>query len=168
MLTESLSLDFNQKTSQTVRFPTLYHLSPDTLLSWLEARKLSLTLGSKFQARIELFITYCLIVTSFCLILWFAVLSNFFSLHLTTPQWISFFIKTVVLVYFSIGVLLPTSVINKQTLLQIRKLLILRENYYRLANDKTIMEQDQASIISTVQRYAVVQLNYIYRDLQGK
>ena len=116
ILTESLELDFNQKNANSIRFPTLDFLCPCTILSWLEARKLSLTIGSKYQARIEIFLTYTLACCGLFLAFWFVVFSNFFGLTIeimNTEQWINLFVKTVVLVYFCLAVLLPTSLINK-------------------------------------------------------
>ena len=44
-LSESLELDFNKKNPENIKFPTLNFMCPITILSWVEARKLSLTVG---------------------------------------------------------------------------------------------------------------------------
>ena len=51
-LSNSLELDFHTKNSITVRLPTINFFDTESLLSWLEARKLVLEIGNRFQIRI--------------------------------------------------------------------------------------------------------------------
>ena len=47
-LTSALELDFHTKNSVSVRFPTINFLDPNSMITWLEARKLVLETGSRF------------------------------------------------------------------------------------------------------------------------
>ena len=51
-LSESLEFDFHNKDPISVRLPTINFLDTQSLLSWLEARKITLELGSRFELRI--------------------------------------------------------------------------------------------------------------------
>ena len=48
MLTSSLELEFMKKDPITVRLPTINFLCPETLLCWIEARKILLDVGARF------------------------------------------------------------------------------------------------------------------------
>ena len=47
-LTQSLELFFYDKKSISVRFPTINFLDTETLLSWLDARRVALDIGVRF------------------------------------------------------------------------------------------------------------------------
>ena len=64
-LSNSLENDFFMKDSITVRLPTINMLDPQTLLSWQQARRLILQLGSQWQDRMQLYFSFNLVVTAF-------------------------------------------------------------------------------------------------------
>merc|ERR1712151_403587 len=60
-LSNSLETDFIKKDELTVRFPTINFMDKKSLLSWLEARRIVVEAGQRFQLRIQVIIT-CYIV----------------------------------------------------------------------------------------------------------
>ena len=57
-VSNSIELDFLKKDKTEVRMPTLNFMDKKSLMTWLEARKLVLTTGSRFQIRIQYYVTY--------------------------------------------------------------------------------------------------------------
>ena len=70
-LSSSLELDFFKKDARTVRLPTINFLDPETLLSWIEARKIILDTGARFQIRIQIYISFFMVMIAImsCMIL---------------------------------------------------------------------------------------------------
>ena len=64
-LSSSLELDFHKKDTISVRFPTINFLDPQTLHSWVEARKLTLSIGARFTIRMQIYISIYLLLTAF-------------------------------------------------------------------------------------------------------
>ena len=116
-LSESLEFDFHNKDPVSVRLPTLNFLDTDSLLTWLEVRKLTLELGSRFHLRIQLYISFFIILDGLLLLLLFAMGSGLVKSDiLSTKAWIVIGVHAGFLTIILLGVLLPTSYINKQTM----------------------------------------------------
>ena len=113
-LSNSLEFDFHKKNSITVRLPTINFLDPRSLLTWLEARKVVLELGARFQKRVHIYTTYWLVITASLLFLLFAVINGYVD-HtiLSTQQWIVIGIHATFLTIVCTAILLPTSYVNK-------------------------------------------------------
>ena len=76
-LSNSLEFDFHKKDSISVRLPTINFLDPRSLLTWLEARKIILEMGIRFQKRVHIYVTYWIMITAVLLSLLFAALNEF-------------------------------------------------------------------------------------------
>ena len=76
-LSHSLEFDFHCKDNISVRMPTINFLDTQSLLSWLKARKLTLELGSRFQMRVQLYISYYILIDAIMLVLLFGLGSGF-------------------------------------------------------------------------------------------
>ena len=72
-LSSSLELDFHKKCSISVRLPTINFLDPQTLHSWVEARKLTLSIGARFSIRMQIYISIYLLLTAFTIGFLFAL-----------------------------------------------------------------------------------------------
>lgn len=89
-----------------------------SLLTWLEARKLVLETGNRFQIRIQYYVTFFLVLMCAMLLLYFAVFSAFVSYTVMTfEQWISFTSLTLFLLVLIMMVLLPNSFLNEECML---------------------------------------------------
>ena len=60
--------------------------------------------------------------------------------------WVVLISWTTVLVLLCMAVLIPTSYINKQSLYQVRKFIMLRESYARLVRDQRILEENPLNL----------------------
>ena len=113
-LSQSLEFDFHRKNSISVRLPTINFLDIQTLLSWLEARRLTLELGNRFQTRIQLYISYYIVLDALMLVLLFALGSKLISGDImSTKAWIVFSLNAIFLTTSLLAVLLPYSYINR-------------------------------------------------------
>ena len=63
-ISNSIELDFLKKDKTSIRMPTLNFMDKKSLMTWLEARKLVLITGSRFQIRIQLYVSYFIIMCS--------------------------------------------------------------------------------------------------------
>lgn len=126
----SLELDFHTKDKTGIRFPTLNFMDTQSLLTWLETRKMILEMGERFQTRIQLYISYFMSLCALLLTFVFAVLSGAVSKDaLSTEQWISFSVYSGVLFVTLLCIMLPTSYLNKEIFVQMRFLTKRREVY---------------------------------------
>lgn len=130
LLSSALEIDFHTKNKTSIRMPSLNFMDTKSLLTWLEARKLVLETGNRFQIRIQYHVSYFLLVVSAQLALIFAVLGTFIpSDILTMEQWISFTITAAFLFIFAMMILLPTSYLNTEVRWQMKRLTRIREVY---------------------------------------
>ena len=113
-LSSSLELDFFKKDARTVRLPTINFLDPETLLSWIEARKIILDTGARFQIRIQIYISFFMVMIAImsCMIL--AMAGGLIRQEIMTDQaWIFLTIYTLSFALIILGTLLPAAYINK-------------------------------------------------------
>ena len=104
------------KNAISVFLPTINFLEPESLQAWLQARKLTLDLGYRFQMRIQLFFTGMLILVGCSIALLFAVGSGFVDHSImSSHSWIVLGIETGFLAFMCLLILLPLSYINRQT-----------------------------------------------------
>ena len=75
-LTNSLELFIITKDSVSVRFPTLNFLCPNSILTLINARKVVLEIGSRFQIRIQIYISFFLVADGISLAMLFAIFSG--------------------------------------------------------------------------------------------
>ena len=61
-LSQSLEFNFHTKDYISVRQPTINFLDTQTISSWLEARKLNLELGIRFQTRVQMYMTSYIVI----------------------------------------------------------------------------------------------------------
>ena len=73
MLSNSLELSIYTKDAISVRFPTLNFFDTQSILTLLEARKVVLEIGNRFQIRIVIFMSYFLAILIGTLCFMFAV-----------------------------------------------------------------------------------------------
>ena len=113
MLSNSLEIDFHTKDNVSVRFPTVNFLDPQSLQSWLEARKIALDAGLRFQIRIMLYISYFLVLTASLFAFIFLHEYGFISKGImSTEAWILLRIYTSLLTIACFAILLPSSYTN--------------------------------------------------------
>ena len=72
----ALELDFYTKDKISLRMPVLNFMDKESILTWLEARELILEVGSRFQIRMQTYVTYFLILMIAQLLFIFAVASG--------------------------------------------------------------------------------------------
>ena len=114
-LSNCIELDFHLKNSVTVRFPTINYFDPQSLLSWLDARKLVLEIGSRYQIRISFYVSLILLITACMLVFLFAAASGFVDFEVMRIEyWIFFIAHATFLTFACMAILLPTSYLNKQ------------------------------------------------------
>ena len=114
MLSNSLELSIYAKDSVTVRFPTLNFLCPQSVLSLLEARKVVLEIGSRFQIRIYIYMSALLGITVALMTYLFGMGSGLISQDLMeTNFFIPIVVHTAFLGVSCLAMLLPLSFINK-------------------------------------------------------
>ena len=53
-LTNALQLDFEMKDATSIRYPTINFCCPESLATWLEARKIVSMIGARFAYRVHL------------------------------------------------------------------------------------------------------------------
>jgi len=115
-------------------------MDKQSLLTWLEARKVCLETGARFQFRIQIYVTYFIGILVLMLIWWFAVFSGFVSFHtLTTEQWVSFTCWSILILCMVMMILLPNSYLNEEMMWQIKRMIKLREVYQRLVRDPEML-----------------------------
>ena len=167
-LSNSIEIDFLKKNETDVRMPTLNFMDVKSLATWLEARKLILATGSRFQIRIQYYVTYFIIVCGLMLSLVFSVASTFVNSSIfTTEQWVSFLGFTHLLLVFLLMILLPVSYLNEEMLEQIKKLLYVRETYSRIVKDNGLIQANPNTVKSRIQQIAIRQLRNATKELSG-
>ena len=113
-LSNCIELDFHLKDSVTVRFPTINFFDTQSLLSWLDARKLVLEIGSRFQIRISFDFSFFLLIEACMLIFLFATASGLVDFQVMRIEyWITFTAYATFLTFSCMAILLPTSYLNK-------------------------------------------------------
>ena len=168
-LSSSLELDFHKKDTISVRFPTINFLDPQTLHSWVEARKLTLSIGARFTIRMQIYISIYLLLTAFTIGFLFSLGFGFINQDIIgyeTTIVIIISISIVTLVLFAI--LLPTSYINQQTNYQMQRLISLKENYVRVLCDQRILRANPETLDTKFQRIAVRLLRQDTEHLKGE
>ena len=129
-LSQCLEFDFHTKDHVSVRMPTINSLDTQSLLSWLKARRLILELGSRFSTRVQMYVSYYILVDAILLILIFAVGSGLIeSQILSVKAWIFIAIHAILLTTCLLLILLPSSYVNMQTKYQMKRLIFLKEVY---------------------------------------
>ena len=116
---------FNQKRGVDIKMPVINFLDRESLLSWLEARRLVLEIGARFQTRIQYYTSFFLVIFIAQTIFIFAVASGLglsFSIF-TLPQWAFFATIYTFFVVFIFMVLVPNAYLNKEMQWQIKRLL---------------------------------------------
>ena len=94
------------------------------------ARKLTLELGSRFSTRVQLYVSYYILIDTILLILLFALGSGFIDGSiLSTKTWTLIGIHAILLTTSLLLILLPTSYVNQQTKYQMKRLIFLKEVY---------------------------------------
>ena len=112
-LSNCLELDFDRKNRTTVRFPTLNFIDRRSLLTWLQARTITLDTGRRFTIRIEYFFSYFIIMVSIALMFLFAVASTMISADVfNTAQWIQFCATSAYFTFLILLTLFSTSFLN--------------------------------------------------------
>ena len=113
-LSESLEFEFYKKDATSVRLPVINFLDTQTLISWLEARRIILEIGYRFQLRVQTYISYFIVIDAVMLTLLFALGSGIISDDIMSEKtWIIFGIHAVFLTTALLIVLLPTAYVNK-------------------------------------------------------
>ena len=116
MLSKSLELSIYTKDSISVRFPTLNFFDTQSILTLLEARKVVLEIGNRFQIRIVIFMSYFLAIMIGTLCFIFAVESELIASDITeSSTFIPLIVHTIFCAVCCLATLLPLSFINKQT-----------------------------------------------------
>ena len=112
-MTNALILNFPNKDDTTVRYPTINFVDGPSLATWLEARKIALTIGDRFTQRIH-YITLSLIVSLAPLLGIITFLSGDFIPFdaFGTPAVSSIIAFTSLLIFYTISILFPASQIN--------------------------------------------------------
>ena len=140
-LSQSLEFDFHKKDKISVRMPTINFLDTQSVLSWLKARKLTLELGSRFQTRVQLYVSYYILIDAILLVLLFALGSGFIEGSiLSTKAWIIIGIHAIILTTCLLLILLPTSYVNQQTRYQMKRLIFLKEVYMSIVRDERVLK----------------------------
>ena len=123
-MSNSLELDFKLKNKVTVRLPTLNFVDRQSLVTWLEARRLVLDTGKRFTTRIHYYVTYYLLICACMLLFIFAIVTTLIHHeNLNLAQWVSFGLSTTVLTISMLLVLVPTSYLNTEMEHQIKRLI---------------------------------------------
>ena len=106
-------------------------MDKESLLSWLEARRLVLEIGGRFQVRIQYYSSYFLIIFIVMTIFIFMAASGLGidMSYLTIPQWACFGGMYAYLTIFVIMILLPNAYLNKEMMWQIKRLLKIKQVY---------------------------------------
>ena len=135
-LSNCLEIDFHKKDSVSIRLPTINFFDPQSLQSWLEARKIVLDIGQRFQIRMMWYVSLFIILAAIMLTFIFAAEMGFIDKDLlNTEQWILFWVYAAILTLSCFIILLPYSYINKQTQYQMKRLIFVREVYQRIVRD---------------------------------
>jgi len=167
-VSNALEMNLEQKNEDTVRMATLNFMDKQSLLTWLEARKICLETGARFQFRIQIYVTYFIGILVLMLIWWFAVFSGFVSFHtLTTEQWVSFTCWSILILCMVMMILLPNSYLNEEMMWQIKRMIKLREVYQRLVRDPEMLKMNPVRIQNRIQQMGVKMLRKATADLQG-
>ena len=136
-----MEFDFHKKDKISVRMPTINFLDTQSVLSWLKARKLTLELGSRFQTRVQLYVSYYILIDAILLVLLFALGSGFIDGSiLSTKAWIIIGIHAIILTTCLLLILLPTSYVNQQTRYQMKRLIFLKEVYMSIVRDERVLK----------------------------
>ena len=168
-LSNSLEIDFNKKDSVSIRLPTINFFDPQSLQSWLEARKVVLDIGSRFQIRMMFYVSTCIIIAALMIALIFAVEMGFIHKELmNTEQWILFWVNTAILTLACFTILLPSSYINKQTQYQMKRLIFIKEVYQRIVRDQRILRSNPNTLETKFTRLAIKMLRNATKDEDPK
>ena len=130
--------------------PVINFLDIESLLSWLEARRLVLETGARFQVRIQYYTSYYLAIFIVMTIFFFAVASGLglsFSI-LTVPQWVCFSCFYLFFVVFIFMILTPNAYLNKEMHWQIKRLLKIKQVYQRIIRDDKVLKTNPVQILN--------------------
>ena len=114
-LSKSLE-SLNSKSGVDLKLPIINFMDKESLLSWLEARRLVLEIGGRFQVRIQYYSSYFLIIFIMMTVFIFMAASGLGidMSYLTIPKWALFGTMYAYLTVFVIMILLPNAYLNKE------------------------------------------------------
>ena len=82
-LTNALDLEFQKKEALTICYPTINFMDGKSLSTWLEARKITLSIGDRYKLRVHRITLVSLYVAG---LLWFVVISSIEYINFSVEQ----------------------------------------------------------------------------------
>jgi hypothetical protein len=127
------------------------------MTSWLEARRLVAETGSRFSARIQIYVGIYLSLVGTGVALCFAAVSGYIDASsLTWPQWISLGAMLFVFVYICLAVMFPYAYVNEQSRYQVESLLELKAVMQRFMQDDRVIVSNPRRIRNQVLRKSIL------------
>ena len=132
--------------------PIFNFLDKESLLSWLEARRLVLDIGARFQVRIQYYSSYFMLIFIAMTVYFFMVATGLGLDYdaFTIPQWALFASMYVYLLGFIMMILLPNAYLNKEMMWQIKRLLKIKQMYQRIVRDHHLLRANPSKLSSRI------------------
>ena len=117
----------------SIKYPTIDFFDPNSLATWLEARKIAQEMGMRFNSRLD-HVTGIYIITSAILmsltLLYLGGYAPFLD-YLPVEQLIQVFVITFVMHVHCFRMIIPIALINEEVINQIKKLNRIRSIIFR-------------------------------------
>ena len=168
-MTTSLDLVIENKEGATILFPTINFLDAQSLNTWLEMRRVALSVGSRYTIRLYyLTITFLIVVGVFTLGLILAVAGDSeIDYDLPRGQLVQLGFIFAFLIYYTIQIVMPVSHINQMTVEQIKKFILIREVLLRLVTQPEWLKKPRGTVYNRYQQVAMMILHNETKDLKG-
>lgn len=139
LLSSALEVNFQLKSGNEVRLPTLNFVDPKTMTAWMEARKMILNIGARFIIRIQFYLGVYLTLAGLGTFFIIFVILGYIKIKLTLIQWICVSTVVGILDIYCVLIMFPYSYINEQSRWQLKRLVFLKSILQRITRDERLL-----------------------------